>query len=131
MTDATGGWYKLPLSNRASFSFNETVPSVKGNVSNLVGTTEVGNNEALAIWFKSEPIETAIYGCPANRTCMTTMAAPAVAATSCTTKRIPVNYWNPIKDLDNVRSITNVAPPRKCVASATPSPNTNPYDSFI
>lgn len=94
-------------------SFNETIPTVNGSASNLIQTLSVLNDKASVEWFQTKSIVDVVHGCPETNTCQTSVVAPALAATSCTSHQIPVDYWRHLDPdtLRNAYEYTKIAPP--------------------
>lgn len=125
--DYTGGWYRISNRlGRLSSSFNLTIPSVTGNISNLialdatVGFVGDAGNYAQIAYFEDNPMSKAVSGCPSKSTCRATVRAPALAVESCRTDSVAVDYWKPLENKKNVVVYTSVAPP--CRSLILPCP---------
>jgi hypothetical protein len=105
--DFTGGWFN---GLRSQYTFNDTVPTADGFISNDVSVVSRLDRDTLwnEPWFNDVIPRGIIKGC--HGLCRAKVRAPALAQTECTTRDIPVNYTIPV-NLTNILSPTGVAAP--------------------
>ena len=118
-TDFTGWWDLEGKSGVWSIAFNKTIPTVNAEISNLLEPfrTEQMDNQAAA-WFRDDKIAGVVSGCPKGSMCNATVRAPALAATSCVSHSIPVDYWRHLQKstVKNILQITGTVPPLNTLA---------------
>ena len=109
----TGAWIRSDggrVQQRFSNSFNDTIPAADGTSSNhLIPWANIDvDGRWASLWYdQAGTIEDFVHGC--NKSCKATIRAPALAATSCSSTIIPVNYTDPVNITTELS--TEQAPP--------------------
>lgn len=97
-TGWSGFWdtqHHLGLTTRMSATWNKTVPSTNGPVSNYIdpiGYREI-THQLAALWYPDRALVGVVRGCPS--TCTLKIRAPALAPT-CISHALPVDYRLPV-----------------------------------
>lgn len=93
---------------RWSTAFNSTIPSPGGTIPNTIYAG--GQNilaEILPAWATNKPLANSVSGCADK--CTARLIAPALTATSCVTKKQPVDYTTPY-DLNSALGTLDAPP---------------------
>ena len=110
--DYTGAWATMQELGRNQWwnlQFNGTMPGSNGTVPNNIYAEVIPNIEAdlPPIFFSNAPLTKVVSGC--DGTCKARIRAPALAATSCVSTQLPVNYSQAV--VSNVYKFGVIAQP--------------------